>query len=459
MNKFNRLFTTLRELHDLAHQYFIVDAHVGCALSNYGEQFSRNVLRKFLIKAITPVIANTDYEGEIKKYGDRVNVLMFLEDIALTDYTVGTDMDIQHPVDTEASLVVNNKKYYDFDIDHVDKQFTYVEDEDSTLIENASKALEKAIDQRLLSYYIEEVKAGNRVPKDDVQRDGKWTFVVGNTGTYVTITTAATYGIVTLSGLDSPERFSSSPGFGEEASFFPVNCVGRGIRICSDAANSPWYRITTRSSSTVVHFNNWNGSEVGDGRSASYVKGIWYPNGASPFYSPTTKGWGCEIEGMMSTHVTSTNIYGLICDLATALDDDDVPSENRHLSVPPWFKNLLSQASQLQPDIAIYHEAVVINGKVGRVAGFDVHMVSEDRFSTSIDPVGSGATSGYRDALTGYKILANHTGFITFAHSFAESRVIDAENQFARLYQGLNLYGFKVLPMRRKAGAYLYGYA
>ena len=58
---------------------------------------------------------------------------------------------------------------------------------------------------------------------------------------------------------------------------------------------------------------------------------------------------------------------------------------------------------------------------------------------------------------TGYQIVANHTGFITFAEKWSESRVVDAENQFAKKYQGLFLYGAKVPAYRRKYAAMLFG--
>ena len=410
------------------------------ALSNFGEQFSKNVLQKVYARAITPVIANTDYEGEIKKMGDRVNILMFLDEVALSDYAVGTDMVLDSPVDTEAQLVIDQKKYYNFDIDAVDKQFTYVEDQDSALIENAARALEKAIDKRLLDSQIEEVKAGNRVTTPGT--GGNWTFVVGDTGTFVTITTSATVGTLTLTG-------AASGKVGNEHQFFPVDVLSRGVRVMSDLVTSPWWRITARTSSTIIEVNRWDGGIEGGGSILDGVDGI----GGNPQFDGAGIGYGCMIEGMISTQVTKSNIYSLITDLATALDDDDVPQESRHLTVPPWFKNILVQASELQPAIAIAYEPVVLNGVVAKVAGFEVHMVSDDRFSTTIDPIGSWVS-----AKTGTKILANHISFVTFAHSWSESRVIDAEKQFARLYQGLNLYGFKVLNERRKAGAYLFGY-
>lgn len=417
------------------------------ALSNFGEAFARNCLRKFYANAITPVVCNTDYEGEVKKIGDRVNVLMFLDDLTLSNYSVGTDMSTEHPTDTEASLIIDQKKYYNFDIDTVDKQFTYVDDEDSVLIQNASKVLEKAIDQRLLSTYIEDVKAGSRVP-NGASDAGLWQYVIGNTGTFVTITTSATVATATLTGAGSGKV---------EHDYFPVDILQRGIRITSSYNNSPWFRITARTSSTVLTFNNWDGSVTGSGLTVGGLQGIAGDIPGSFQFDGGGPGYGCQIEGMRATQVTSSNVYALVVDLANKLDENDIPQENRHLSVPPWFKNILVQASALQPAIAMAYEDKVLNGRVARVSGFDVHMVSDDRFSTDAEPIYPNATA---DAgVSGYKILANHIGFCTFAHKYAESRVVDSQLQFAKLYQGLNLYGFKVLNLRRKAGAYLYGYA
>ena len=66
------------------------------SLTNFGEQFASKCLRKFYISAVTPAISNSDYEGEIKKAGDRVNILTFLGDIPLNDYTVGNNEVTHH---------------------------------------------------------------------------------------------------------------------------------------------------------------------------------------------------------------------------------------------------------------------------------------------------------------------------------------------------------------------------
>jgi hypothetical protein len=52
--------------------------------------------------------------GEIKKPGDRVNILSFLNSILLSDYVVGTDMSSETIVDAEDQLIVEKRKYYNF---------------------------------------------------------------------------------------------------------------------------------------------------------------------------------------------------------------------------------------------------------------------------------------------------------------------------------------------------------
>ena len=428
------------------------------ALTNFGEAFAKNCLRKFYFKAITPVIANTDYEGEVKAMGDRVNILMFLDDITLSDYTANTNMSVQYPTDTESILHINRQKYWNFNIDRVDKLFTYVDDEDSTLIENASDVLAKAIDTELLKNAM-DVQAGHIVPNGP-SAGTRWNYVVGNVASYVTITTAASWGIASCVG-NICSTNNTQQGIGTETGYFPTNIVGRGIRFCSNNINSPWFRITARTSSFIVTFNNWDGSTTGDdhqgltGYSNSYLKGLFYPGG---FIDTLTNGlgYGAQIEGCRAPAVTSANVYKLVCEMAQKLDEEGIPAENRYLTIPAWFKAYLVQAAQLQPDIAMYYTDTVINGKVGRVAGFDIHVTSDDRFSTCASPyISQTANAGGLDGV-GTLILANHKSWITFAHKWSESRVVDAELQFAKLYQGLNLYGFRVTPLRRKAGVMLF---
>ncbi|MDA2921702.1 hypothetical protein MYX07_00365 [Patescibacteria group bacterium AH-259-L07] len=353
------------------------------ALSNFGEQFAVNVLRKFYRVAVAPMITNADYEGDIKKGGDRLNILSFLGDVTWNDYTVGTDMTVQALADTEDQLVIDQKKYYNFDIDDVDKQFTYVDDQDSTLIENAADQLGKKIDTLVLALHT-QVKAGHRIGTD-----------------YTTGTIAVdSAGVVTGT-----------------STVFTSAMVGLGF---SPDAGVTWYRISVFTSTTSITVTDWDDT--------AYSGGV------------VSGGTSYIIEANTVFTVTKTTIYQYIVQLGELLTEDDIPEHSRWLVLPPKIATLVRQSPDLTPAVDRAYDEVVLNGHLGMIAGFSVYE--------------SNQVAG--DNSAGFRCLAGHIGFITFAKAFTESRVKEAEKQFALLYQGLCLYGAKVAIERRKAGAYLF---
>lgn len=93
--------------------------------TNTGEKFAKNALKMFFERAIAPDITNQDYEGEIKGGGaDRLIVLIF-EALSLKSYT-GSAMSVDTPSESEAQLVVNQKKAYYFQIESFAKFTSYV---------------------------------------------------------------------------------------------------------------------------------------------------------------------------------------------------------------------------------------------------------------------------------------------------------------------------------------------
>src|SRR3990167_783897 len=119
-------------------------------LTNFGEQFASKVLAKVYATAVTPIVANTDYEGEIKKPGDRVSILSFLNDAELGDYAVGTDMTVAQIVDAEDQLVVEKRKYYNFSLDRLEDLFTYATDIPDSMVEQHGQKLSSTVDQYAL---------------------------------------------------------------------------------------------------------------------------------------------------------------------------------------------------------------------------------------------------------------------------------------------------------------------
>lgn len=434
------------------------------ALTNFGEQFAGKVLTKMYQNAVTPAIVNRDYEGDIKKSGDRVNILSFLNGISLGDYVTGTDMNLETIVDSEEQLVVEKRKYFNFPLDRLETLFTYGQDISGELVDKAAKALEQDVDTFVLAK-AGDAKAGNWVGVN-IRIAGSGTTL----GTMASIATTATGGTITAQ-VGQNTQLGGSPaeqGDGTLAfSGFTSADIGKPVRLTSGTSwATEWYLITGVTDTNTATITNWDGatsgSEIPNG---DILRGLYggeeYTSDRNGDGKPTTQqGWGWEFQAGFATSMSDTNIYEAIVDVAEKLDKQEVPDTDRHLTGPSMLTQVLRKAAELQPAISMAYEGVVINGRVGRVAGFDIHSAAGSRVSTRVGhPTATGVDT---DAVTtnssiGHQILANHRSYLTFAEKWSESRVVDQINQFAKNYQGLMLYGAKVPAIRRRSGAVLFG--
>lgn len=438
------------------------------SLSNFGEQFASQVLQRTYANAVVDAIVNRNYEGEIKKPGDRVNILSFLNDILLSDYSVGSDMNSERIIDNEDQLVVEKRRYFNFSLDKLEDLFTYAGNIPEDLLMNASKVLEREIDTYVLA------KAGDASVKNWV---GVNLVVAGSAGTMASITTTATGGTITVvmasTVIDDATKGATVENPVDGGSYFGgfTNAdLGKGVRLRSTSTFvSPWYKITSVTNSVSASITEWDGAASGsDFEEGHTLRGLFGGDGRNfPKYGDgnaslmTMSGLGWEVQAAIATSVSASSIYDQVTLLAQKLDEAEVSDTDRKLTVPPEIKTQLLQASELQPTgIAEIYSGTVMQGRVMRFAGFDVHMAQGARVSTRTGhptATGNGADTVLTDGSIGYQILANHTGFITYADKWSETRVVDAENQFAKKYQGLFLYGALVPSPRRKYGAVLFG--
>jgi hypothetical protein len=435
-------------------------------LSNFGEQFASSVIKKVQNNAVYPAITNRDYEGEIKKPGDRVNILSFLNDILLGDYAVGSDMNSETIVDAEDQLVVEKRKYFNFSLDRLEDLFTYGGDIPEALLLNASQVLEREMDRYVLEKAV-DARAGNWVGVDLV--------VYGSGQTMASIVTTATGGTVTLHAPNN--TYEGSVGSAENPrdgaiyfAGFHATDVGKGFRLRSTAAYvTPWYRISSVTNTTTATLTEWDGATSGSDFEEGYTlrgtfggDGRTFTKGATGDSLIGQSGLGWEIQAAIATAVSAGSIYDQVTLLAEALDAGEVPQEGRKLTVTENIITQLKQASELQPTgISEIYTGTVLNGRVMRVGGFDVHSAAGARVSSRAghptSTSGPGSDIVVSTGSTGYFLIANHPAFMTFAEKWSESRVVDAENQFAKKYQGLYLWGALVPAYRRKFGAVLFG--
>lgn len=82
--------------------------------------WSALMIEKFYPATLFGEVANTDYEGEIKGYGDSV-VIRSTPDITITPYAVGMDLDYEVPTAPSSILEINQGLSFSFQIEDVDK--------------------------------------------------------------------------------------------------------------------------------------------------------------------------------------------------------------------------------------------------------------------------------------------------------------------------------------------------
>ena len=435
-------------------------------LTNFGIQFSSKVLTKTFQRALTPVITNSDYQGEIKKAGDRVRILSLPNDILLSDYVVGTDMNLETIVDLQEELVVEKRKYFNFPLDQVELMFSYGQEIPAKLTDNAAQVLEKEIDRYNLENYV-NAKAGSWI--------GLNLKVDGSGQTMASIATTATGGTVTVNA--NNDTYESQIGSSENpidgvvyfAGFQTVD-VGKGFRLRSTATFvSPWYRISAVTDSVTASLTEWDtavgGSDFAEGDT---LRGLFggdgtnfprYGGGDAKLTTMSSLGW--EIQAAIATTVSATTIYEAVTELAECFNREEVPTENLKLVVPPTLITMLKQASELQPTgIAEIYTGTVLNGRIGRMGGFEILQAAGVRLSTraghSTSTSGPSAGITLTTGATGWNVLACDPAFITYADKWTESRTKEQINQFATNYQGLYLFGSKVPLVRRKQGAVLF---
>jgi hypothetical protein len=286
--------------------------------TNLGQKFAKSIIKVFFEDAAAPRITNSDYEGQITGGGaDRVNILTFGK-LTLKTYS-GSALSVDTPTESQAQLVVDQKKAYYFKIQSLTKFESYAEDPESTLIQQNAGLLKEAVDAYVLGLYG-KVAAGNRVGTD-----------------YTTGTVTVTTGTGAVVGVGTT---------------FTAAMVGRGFKA---AGMTAWYRVKTYTDATHIVIE-----DDLDDVASQYTGGAI---GAGATYT---------IEAVTPIALTKTTIYGYLVDLGTKLNQSKVPKSDRTLTLPSQVSGMLRKSSDFTPAVAQAYQDVVKNGLIGHIAGFDV---------------------------------------------------------------------------------------
>ena len=136
--------------------------------------------------------------------------------------------------------------------------------------------------------------------------------------------------------------------------------------------------------------------------------------------------------------LTAENIYENIVALKTKLDKANVPTTGRYIVVPPEIHALLLLDDRfVKASDGGTANDTLLNGEVGRVAGFTVYMSNNVKFTADH-----------------WEIPASVQTSTTYAEQIVSTEAYRMEKRFADAVKGLHVYGAKVTDGKQIAVLY-----
>ena len=147
------------------------------------EIWSGKLIENFYDATVLAAISNTDYEGEIRQFGDTVNIRTTPE-ITIRDYVKGQTLTVENPDKPKIQLVIDKGEYFacvEDDVDKVQSDIVLMD----TWSKDASERMKIKIDQRVLTDLLPDVAATN---KGATAGEQSASFNLGTTGAPLTVT-------------------------------------------------------------------------------------------------------------------------------------------------------------------------------------------------------------------------------------------------------------------------------
>ena len=125
------------------------------------EIWSGKLIEKFYAATVLAAISNTDYEGEIKSYGDRVKIRT-KPTLAINNYLIDGDLALQRPVGSAVELYIDQGKYFAAILDDVIEKQSDINNMAHLGQDDASEQMKIVVDSDVLLYLLGTADPANR---------------------------------------------------------------------------------------------------------------------------------------------------------------------------------------------------------------------------------------------------------------------------------------------------------
>jgi hypothetical protein len=147
------------------------------------EIWSGKLIENFYDATVLSAISNTDYEGEIRRMGDTVNIRT-QPNITIREYVKGQNLVVENPDSPKLQLLIDKGEYFSCIEDDVDRVQSDIKLMDMWS-KDASEQMKVKIDQRVLTDMLPDIAAANKGATAGQQSAA---FNLGTTGSPLTVT-------------------------------------------------------------------------------------------------------------------------------------------------------------------------------------------------------------------------------------------------------------------------------
>ena len=358
-------------------------------MSAYGTKLAEG----FSAKVMTQVY-DRDLVSEIvnRNYEGEINAvgskLNILDFDKISEQTyANTTLVAESITENNGQLVIDQYKSFYWKEKTLAKWLSYIKNPHATIVEQVANERSKNMDTHVLGKYA-DVGAGHVVGTD---------YITG------TVTITAVTGAVVGSGT----TFTSA-------------MVGRGFKA---TGHSTWYRVKTFTDTTNIVIED-DKDDVDTAYTGGTIGG----------------GTAYTINGATNLTITAGTILNKVAkakellDLAEKNGYSAVPDTDRFLVAPPEFFTILTQGTGIALHVDAVYQDLVVKGFMGELQGFKLYK--------------SNRLTG--DNTDGYRLLAGHKNWLTFAEKVLDSRMEeDLIGDFGTAYKDLFVYGGKVKDISR----------
>lgn len=360
--------------------------------------WSGKFVEKFYDATVLGAIASTDYEGEIRNYGDTINIRTN-PSITVSAYEADQALSVQRPSSNLVTLSINQGAYFNNVLDDV---FEIQSDVDllANWADNASEQMKVYVDTAILGV----TSIGNNV-------DGSG-----------------------ATNQDGSAGVIASGGAGHN--------VGPAAGRLSASIN-----LGASTNSTIYAFNGSSDTQK------YYGAPLWLARTAQPGTSPSPSTvYGLTpAAGDGLTKQSARAVLDYVIDAGLVLDEQRCPETGRWIVLPAWAAAMIKRSPFQQAYLTGDATSIARNGRLGMIDRFTVYV-------SNLLPVGSGAgagTAGSDSTATAalgttlaageYASYFGHSLGLTFASQMTKVETLRSESTFGTLMRGLQVWGFQVI--------------